>query len=181
MGDQHHDGQLHGRARPGSGRAARHGGRLRNPLKAYAALEAIVAASGLSLVLAFPFLVAVLAPVLRLFLDAPLVLNAARMGLAFLLLLVPATAMGATPPVVRHGTRSAGTRASAGRWAGSTAGIPCGAVAGTLLVETVGSSTGLACAALRWSRPSAMRGGDGRHLAAVHGSRSTSGRSFRRE
>jgi len=54
---------------------------------------------GLFLVLGLPHLPAVLAPLFRLLIDSPL-LNAARLIFAFVLLLIPATVMGATLPTV---------------------------------------------------------------------------------
>jgi predicted membrane-bound spermidine synthase len=137
----------------GSALAARHGGRLARPLRAYAALEAVVAAAGLGLVLAFPHLVEVLAPVFRPFLDRLPALNAMRTGLAFALLLVPATAMGATLPIV---TRALSPRhPDFGRLLGrlygvNTVGAVAGALAGELwLIERLGiRGTGLAAASL---------------------------------
>ena len=137
----------------GNGRAARHGGRLRSPLRAYAALEAIIAASGVFLVLAFPFLGAVLAPVLRLFLDAPFVLNSARLGLAFTLLLVPATAMGATLPAPVAGTRRAAIPVSAASSGGSMAGTPWAASPERSRGDAFPSSSDWASAGRRSSRP----------------------------
>jgi predicted membrane-bound spermidine synthase len=73
--------------------------RWQRPLRLYGALEITIALCGLTLVLALPHLPALLSPLFRLFLDSPL-LNAARLFFAFVLLLIPATVMGATLPTV---------------------------------------------------------------------------------
>jgi spermidine synthase len=73
--------------------------RWRDPLRVYGALEIIIAICGLILVLILPLLPALFAPLFRFLLDSPL-LNAARMIGAFVLLLIPATVMGATLPTV---------------------------------------------------------------------------------
>lgn len=80
--------------------AASLGRRLRNPLRTYAQLELLIAASGLLLVPLLPALAAVLAPLLgalddSLWWSAPL-----RLGTVFMLLLIPTTAMGATLPLL---------------------------------------------------------------------------------
>ena len=73
--------------------------RWRRPARVYAVIECVVAGAGLTLVLVFPFLNSALAPVFAPFLDRPFALNALRACAAFLLLMVPAVAMGATLPV----------------------------------------------------------------------------------
>lgn len=84
----------------GNGLAARHGGRPRRPVVAYALLEATVGLTGAGLVVLLPRLTPLLAPAFRPFLSRPEALNALRLALAFALMLVPATAMGATLPVL---------------------------------------------------------------------------------
>jgi predicted membrane-bound spermidine synthase len=84
----------------GSALAARWGERIVRPLRAYAILEGVVAVTGLAIVVLLPSLPRLLAPVLGPFLDRPVLLNSARVTIAFALLLVPATAMGATLPVL---------------------------------------------------------------------------------
>src|SRR5262245_43501523 len=69
------------------------------PARVYAAIECVIAASGLCLVLGFPYVNTVLAPLFTPLLERPLALNALRACAAFALLMVPATAMGATLPV----------------------------------------------------------------------------------
>src|SRR4029079_12084742 len=80
--------------------AARYGPRLRRPLRVYAALEMLIGASGLGLVLLLPALTAVILPALRPLTGWPPALNAIRLALSFALLLVPSTAMGATLPLL---------------------------------------------------------------------------------
>src|SRR5258705_14003234 len=84
----------------GNALAARYGDRLRNPIRAYAMAEIAIAVTGVGLVYLFPILGAVLAPSLRALLDQPWALNPIRLVIAFLLLLLPSTAMGITLPVL---------------------------------------------------------------------------------
>lgn len=76
------------------------GGKITFPIRFYAGLELIIAFSGIALVIVFPRLTGLLAPVFRLILDMPFTLNFARMAGAFILMLIPTTAMGATLPLV---------------------------------------------------------------------------------
>jgi predicted membrane-bound spermidine synthase len=113
--------------------AARHGPRLRRPLRFYALLELVIGASGLGLVLLLPSLTAVILPFLRPFLGNPPVLNGLRLALSFGLLMIPSTAMGATLPVLVR-TLSA-SEPNFGRTLGrlygwNTLGAAAGAVAG---------------------------------------------------
>jgi spermidine synthase len=92
----------------GNALAGRWGGRLRRPVRAYALLEVVVGATGLGLVLVLPATAEWLAPLFRPFLERPLPLNALRLGLAFAMLLVPTTAMGATLPLLVRALRGRG-------------------------------------------------------------------------
>src|SRR5258706_10797327 len=83
----------------GRPRARREGG-LGNPLRAYAFAEAAIALTGVGLVYLFPVLGAALAPMFRPLLDHPWALNPLRLLVAFLLLLIPSTAMGITLPLL---------------------------------------------------------------------------------
>jgi spermidine synthase len=137
----------------GSALAARVGSRVDSPLRAYAILELVVAATGLGLVLAFPGLTRALVPVLRAALDHPGLLNALRLAAAGALLVVPSTAMGATLPLlVRFLARSQGSYGWAlGQLYGwNTVGAMAGALVGeAVLVEALGvRGTALAAAAL---------------------------------
>jgi predicted membrane-bound spermidine synthase len=84
----------------GNGLCARIGDRVRNPARAYAALEVVVAVSGLGLVYLLPELSAWLAPAAGALLDQPALLQALRLVLAFALMVVPSAAMGATLPLL---------------------------------------------------------------------------------
>ena len=80
--------------------AARQGARVRNPVRAYAVAEVAIAIAGVGLVFLLPTLGPALAPWFRPLLDQPWLLNTSRFVLAFLLLLVPSTAMGVTLPLL---------------------------------------------------------------------------------
>jgi spermidine synthase len=116
----------------GNAFAGRRGGALARPVRAYAALEAVVGVTGLGLVALLPYGSELLAPLFRPFLDRPLPLNALRLGLAFVLLMVPCTAMGATLPLLVKALRArdASFGAALGRLYGwNTLGGVVGAVA----------------------------------------------------
>ena len=120
-------------------------GRLRvwRPLHVYACLEAVVAVLGCTLVFTIPLLGGWLRPLFGSFWDHQEVLNALRFGLSFLILLVPATAMGLTLPVAMADPilRFGSFHRSIGLLYGSNT---LGAVAGALLAEGVlVRSTGL--------------------------------------
>jgi predicted membrane-bound spermidine synthase len=136
----------------GNAAAARRGWRLARPLRAYAALEATVAATGLALVAAIPHLIPLLAPALTA-IGSRALLDAARLGAAFLLLAVPSSAMGATLPVLARAL--AGHEADFGRVLGrlygwNTLGAVTGALAGeALLIGALGiTGAGAVAAAL---------------------------------
>ena len=84
----------------GNAVAARHGGRIRNAIRAYAIAEAIIAVTGIALVFVLPGVGVALAPWLRSLQDHSWLLNGSRLMLAFALLLVPSTAMGITLPLL---------------------------------------------------------------------------------
>jgi len=84
----------------GNAVAARRGDRLGNPVRVYALIEAAIAAAGISLVYLLPILGRLLSPLMGPLLDRPLMLNPLRLGLSFLLLLVPSAAMGMTLPLL---------------------------------------------------------------------------------
>jgi predicted membrane-bound spermidine synthase len=137
----------------GNALAARYAGRLRRPLMAYAVIEAIIGTTGFGLVLLFPALTEALAPLLRALPPRPELLNALRLALAFVLMGVPATAMGATLPLL-VGAMSLRDRRF-GRVLGllygwNTLGAVAGALGGeAVLIGQLGvRGTGLAAAAL---------------------------------
>lgn len=117
----------------GNGLAARFGRRSHRPLLLFAGLECIVGISGVGLVLTFPAITAALAPVLGAVADET-ALNAMRIAIAFTLLLIPSSAMGATLPLLARAL--AATDANFGRVLGRLYGFnTLGAVAGALLGE----------------------------------------------
>jgi spermidine synthase len=137
----------------GNAWAARRGSRVRRPLVAYAVLEVLVAATGLGLVLAFPGLTRAAAPVLSGLVDSLAFLNAARMTLAFVLMVIPSSAMGATLPLLVRtlAAGDAGFGRALGRLYGwNTIGAVAGAFCGeTVLLPHLGvRGTGIAAAAL---------------------------------
>ncbi|NUM35277.1 MAG: spermidine synthase [Candidatus Brocadiae bacterium] len=84
----------------GNALAAFLGKKIQYPLRFYAVLEATIAISGFSLVLIFPHITKIFVPFFQLFLSDPWILNALRAISAVILMLIPATAMGATLPVL---------------------------------------------------------------------------------
>jgi spermidine synthase len=126
----------------GNGLMARFGARIRRPVRFYALLEAAIAIGGVTLVWVLPGLGDWLAPVFHAFLDQPWVLNPLRLGVGFALLLLPATAMGATLPVLVKAllARDASFGSVLGRLYGwNTLGAVVGSVAGEAsLIESYG-------------------------------------------
>jgi spermidine synthase len=84
----------------GNGLVGRFGHRIGRFLRAYAALEATVGVTGIALTAGLPALTGYLAPATRGILDVPWLIDPVRLVTAFALLIVPATAMGATLPVL---------------------------------------------------------------------------------
>ncbi len=84
----------------GNGLIGALGHRIRRPVRLYGLLEIAIAASGVALVHALPGVGSALSPLLGGLADTPWLLNPLRLGLAFALLLVPSTAMGATLPLL---------------------------------------------------------------------------------
>src|SRR5262245_23104045 len=128
----------------GSAAAGRYGNRLTSPLRAYAALEILVAGSGLVLTYALPGLSALFVPLAQSIEDSPGAVNLIRLVVTFAALLIPASAMGATLPVLVAGLsresadRSRAKTAVFGRTLGRLYGWnTMGAVAGVLLAEVV--------------------------------------------
>lgn len=120
----------------GNGLAARYGPRVRRPLLLYAGLELLIGFSGLSLVLLLPELAPLLARALRPVATHPELLRLARFSLAFVLLVGPAIAMGATLPLLVK--TLFGEEVDFGRLLGRLYGINTfGAVAGAVTSELV--------------------------------------------
>jgi predicted membrane-bound spermidine synthase len=84
----------------GEGLVAFQGNRIKYPLRCYALLELIIGISGVLLVLGLPHLAKTLALLFRHLQDQTVLLNILRGAIAFLLMVVPAIAMGATFPVL---------------------------------------------------------------------------------
>ncbi len=136
----------------GSALVARRGQQIRRLARAYAALEVTVAASGAILAVALPHLtravVAVTAPVA----EVGWLVRGVHFAVAFVLLLAPATAMGATLPllVAALTRRRSGLGTALGFLYGwNTIGAVIG-VAGAelLLIDRFGVTGSAACAAL---------------------------------
>jgi predicted membrane-bound spermidine synthase len=118
----------------GNGLAARHGERVRRPLQLYGLLEIVIAAAGVTLVWSLPVLTGWVTPLLRPFLHAPWALNPLRLLVGFALLMAPATAMGATLPILVKAVR--GRDPSFGSALGRLYGVnTLGAVVGALAGE----------------------------------------------
>jgi predicted membrane-bound spermidine synthase len=121
----------------GNGIAARFAARLSRPILAYALLEVVIALSGVGLVWTLPSMTDWTAAILAPFFDRPWILNPLRLAIGFVVLLVPATAMGATLPLVVRAlhARDANFGAVLGRLYGTnTLGAMVGAVIGELFL-----------------------------------------------
>ena len=77
-----------------------HGHHIGRLLRTYAGLEAIVAVTGVALTQALPELTGTLAALMHRLVDIAWLVNPVRLVTAFAVLAIPATAMGATFPVL---------------------------------------------------------------------------------
>ena len=84
----------------GNGLAIVFGRRVTNPVKLYAYLELIIAVAGLSVVIFLPKMTSIWVPLFQVFLKQSFTLNFMRGAISFVLLVLPATAMGATLPML---------------------------------------------------------------------------------
>jgi len=84
----------------GNALAGRYASKVERPLVVYAQLEALVAISGLAVSLLLPHLAVILGPLTRVASESIWAINVMRLVAAFAVLVVPATAMGATFPVL---------------------------------------------------------------------------------
>ncbi len=84
----------------GNALIARHHDRVREPVRLYAALELAIGISGVAVVLLLPLMPDLLSAVLGSMTGKPVLLNAFRVTVAFVILVIPAIAMGATLPVL---------------------------------------------------------------------------------
>ncbi len=118
----------------GNGLILRFGKKLTRPIWFYALLETLIAVAGLLIVLVLPGIGAWLSPLFQPFLDSPAVLNLLRLAIAFIILMVPATAMGATLPVLVNALSRRDD--NFGRVLGKLYGLnTLGATAGVLITE----------------------------------------------
>jgi spermidine synthase len=120
----------------GSVLAARLADRIRDFLRTYAALEIVVAVTGLGLTVALPGFSTLLKPIMRAGLETSWLVNLVRIVTAFCALVVPSTAMGATLPVLTAAVcrLQPGFGRALGRLYGWNA---IGAVAGVIGAETL--------------------------------------------
>jgi len=137
----------------GNALATRRGERGARALRLYARLELIIGVTGAALVLLLPFLPGFAAGLFRPGLDRLWLLNSIRLGVAFLLLLVPSVAMGATLPLLVSAISDPGRDFghALGRLYGwNTLGAVAGALAGEgALFGLLGlSGSGMVAAAL---------------------------------
>ena len=116
--------------------AGRYGYRIGRLLRAYAVIEAVVAVAGVSLTYALPELSRLLSPLTDFVADKFWLVNLVRLVAAFTVLCVPATAMGATLPVLVGALcrRRPGFGQALGRLYGVNT---LGAVAGVVAAEVV--------------------------------------------
>jgi spermidine synthase len=120
----------------GNGLAARYGGRARRPVRIYAFLEIAIALSGVALVWALPLFTEGMAALMRPVLEWPWVLNPLRFLVGFALLVTPATAMGATLPILVKALRARDS--NYGSVLGRLYGVnTLGAVTGSLVGEVL--------------------------------------------
>jgi predicted membrane-bound spermidine synthase len=112
------------------------GQRMRSPLRAYAFLELLVAASGVAVTYALPSLTGLVVRLAPLTGASPWRLACARLAIAFATLLIPTTAMGATLPVLIGAVSRTG--AGLGRVFGRLYGWNAiGAVGGVVSAEVI--------------------------------------------
>ncbi|MFP8881365.1 MAG: fused MFS/spermidine synthase, partial [Myxococcota bacterium] len=113
--------------------AARYGHRVRRPIFVYGVLEALIGLTGIAIVVLLPLVGPLLAPALGPLLDWAWALNALRLVVSLLILLVPSTAMGVTLPLLVKA--AVAQDANFGRVLGRLYGW-----------NTVGAVTGVICA-----------------------------------
>jgi len=121
----------------GNALAGRYAPKIERPFVTYARLEVLVALGGLAVTFLLPQLAFVLRPLTRVAADSVWVANLIRLLAAFCVLVVPATAMGATFPVVVGAASTGGHRfgIALGRLYGwNTLGAVVGVVAAELIL-----------------------------------------------
>ena len=153
----------------GNGIAARFGHRIRRPFRTFALVEIAIGVTGTLIVLLFPKTAALVAPTIRSLFQDSFLLHPVRMLLGFLVLALPATAMGLTLPLMvqalsgeRSRDRAGYGETLGGLYGWNTLGGVAGAVGGHalvvqfgMIVAAVGAATlngGVALLALALSR-----------------------------
>lgn len=137
----------------GNALAGRFGQRVAQPVRTYAFIELLIAATGLLLVALLPALAALLAPLLGLAENASWLNTPVHLIVVFAFLMIPTTAMGATLPLLVKALCQTNTgfgKALGHLYGFNTLGAMAGAIAGDLfLVEYLGLiGTGIAAALL---------------------------------
>jgi spermidine synthase len=84
----------------GNALMARFGHRVSRPIMLYVVLEAAIGIAGLAVVIALARFPGLLGPLLGGLIETPWLLNFVRLSIAFTVLVIPTTAMGATLPVL---------------------------------------------------------------------------------
>ena len=84
----------------GNGLAARFGRHIKNPIRLYAIMEGVIALTGVALVYGLPASSPIVARLLQPVLEYPWIQHGIRLGVGFLVLLIPSTAMGVTLPLL---------------------------------------------------------------------------------
>jgi predicted membrane-bound spermidine synthase len=135
----------------GNGLAARRADDVQRPARLYAGLELAIGVAGFAVVLGLPLVTLAFAPMLHALRDTPTLLNPFRLALAFAVLMLPTTAMGATLPVLvkalsRHDPRFARVLGRLYGW--NTLGAVLGALAGESFLLAALGVHGTAAAAL---------------------------------
>ncbi len=126
------------------------GDRIRRPIRLYATLELVIAFTGVGIVFLLPHATPLLAPWLGSVIDQPLGLNLLRMGLGFGLMLIPATAMGATLPLLvsaLYRQRAHFGEALGKLYGWNTLGAVCGVLIGEILLLEICGVRGAAMVA----------------------------------
>jgi len=136
----------------GNGIAARYAARFARPIVAYALLEAVIAISGVGLVWALPSMSGAITVMLAPFVDQQWIFNLVRLGLGFAVLVLPATAMGVTLPLLVRELHAHDSNFGSvlGRLYGSnTLGAMLGAVVGeAFLIQWLGIRGSAVCIGL---------------------------------
>jgi spermidine synthase len=117
--------------------AAVRGRFVRQPLRLYAALEVVVGVFGLGVVLALPHVTWLVRPLMRSLGETLWLVQGVRLSVAFLLMLVPAAAMGVTLPLLTRALSDVDSnfgRVLGGLYGWNTLGGVVGAVAGEILL-----------------------------------------------